>query len=75
MGAAVGVLADGGSATEENVLFNLGRGVGSFGPVVVGALAATYSFVIAIALFATIYLLDPLPTTFLIPERKRVPLE
>src|SRR6266404_2906984 len=28
-------------ATAENVLFNLGRGVGGFGPVVVGALAAT----------------------------------
>ncbi len=31
-------------ATAENVLFNLGRGVGGFGPFVVGALAATYSF-------------------------------
>src|SRR5205085_2910150 len=36
-------------ATAENVLFNLGRGVGGFGPFVVGALAATYSFTAAIA--------------------------
>jgi MFS family permease len=62
-------------ATAENVIFNLGRGVGGFGPFVVGALAATYSFTVAIALLATIYLLDILATAFLIPERKGVPLE
>jgi MFS family permease len=62
-------------ATAENVLFNLGRGVGGFGPFVVGALAATYSFTVAIALLATIYLLDILATAFLIPEKKGVPLE
>jgi len=62
-------------ATAENVIFNLGRGVGGFGPFVVGALAATYSFSLAIALLATIYLLDILATAFLIPERKGVPLE
>ena len=62
-------------ATAENVLFNLGRGVGGFGPVVVGALVASYSFTVAIALLATIYLLDIVATLFLIPERKGVPLE
>jgi MFS family permease len=62
-------------ATAENVIFNLGRGVGGFGPFVVGALAAAYSFTVAIALLATIYLLDILATAFLIPERKGVPLE
>jgi MFS family permease len=62
-------------ATAENVIFNLGRGVGGFGPLVVGALAVTYSFTVAIALLATIYLLDILATAFLIPERKGVPLE
>jgi len=62
-------------ATAENVLFNLGRGVGGFGPFVVGTLAVTYSFAVAIALLATIYLLDILATAFLIPERKGVPLE
>ena len=62
-------------ATAENVLFNLGRGVGGFGPYVVGALAATYSFTVAIALLATIYLVDIVTTVFLIPERKGVPLE
>lgn len=62
-------------ATAENVIFNLGRGVGGFGPFVVGALAVNYSFTVAIALLATIYLLDILATAFLIPEKKGVPLE
>ena len=51
-------------ATAENVLFNLGRGVGGFGPFVVGALAATYSFTAAIALLALIYLVDIVATLF-----------
>jgi MFS family permease len=62
-------------ATAQNVLFNLGRGIGGFGPFVVGALAATYSFAVAIALLATIYLLDIVATAFLIPEKKGLPLE
>jgi MFS family permease len=62
-------------ATAENVLFNLGRGVGGFGPVVVGALVASYSFSVAIALLATIYLIDIVATLFLIPERKGAALE
>ena len=57
-------------ATAQNVLFNIGRGIGGFGPVVVGALAAVYSFQIAIALLAAIYLLDMVATVFLIPELK-----
>jgi len=62
-------------ATAQNVLFNLGRGVGGFGPFVVGVLAASYSFTVAIALLATIYMIDILATAFLIPERKGKPLE
>jgi MFS family permease len=61
-------------ATAGNVLFNLGRGVGGFGPFVVGALAAAYSFAIAIGLLATIYVVDIIATVFLIPERKGAPL-
>jgi MFS family permease len=62
-------------ATAQNVLFNLGRAVGGFGPLVVGTLAAQYSFQLTIALLASIYLVDILATAFLIPERKGVPLE
>ncbi|MBS0344308.1 MAG: MFS transporter, partial [Proteobacteria bacterium] len=57
-------------ATAQNVLFNIGRGVGGFGPVVVGALAAAYSFQVAIAMLAAIYVIDMLATIFLIPELK-----
>jgi MFS family permease len=62
-------------ATAQNVLFNIGRGVGGFGPVVVGSLMATYSFSAAIGLLAIIYVIDLIATWFLIPERKGVPLE
>jgi MFS family permease len=57
-------------ATAQNVLFNIGRAVGGFGPVAVGALAARYSFAAALALLASIYLLDIVATLFLIPERR-----
>ena len=62
-------------ATAQNVLFNIGRAVGGFGPLVVGALAAKYSFSVAIALLAVLYVIDILVTLFLIPERKGVALE
>ncbi len=57
-------------ATAQNVLFNIGRGVGGFGPVVIGAVASLYSFEFAIALLATLYLLDLLTLWLLIPERR-----
>ncbi|WP_424066952.1 MFS transporter [Paraburkholderia sp.] len=62
-------------ATAQNVLFNIGRAVGGFGPVVVGALAARFSFGSALALLASIYLLDILATLFLIPERRGAALD
>jgi len=57
-------------ATAQNVLFNVGRAVGGFGPVVVGAVASLYSFEFAIAMLATLYLLDILALWLLIPERR-----
>jgi MFS family permease len=57
-------------ATAQNVLFNIGRGVGGFGPVVVGAIASAYSFETAIALLAALYVLDILAMWLLIPERR-----
>jgi MFS family permease len=57
-------------ATAQNVLFNIGRGVGGFGPVVVGAIAAAYSFETAIALLAALYVLDLAAMWLLIPERR-----
>ena len=62
-------------ATAQNVLFNIGRGVGGFGPLVVGTLVDTYSFQIAVGLLASIYVIDMLATAFLIPELKGIELE
>ncbi|MCW9710436.1 MFS transporter [Avibacterium sp. 21-586] len=57
-------------ATAQNVLFNIGRAVGGFGPVIVGAVVASYSFSTAIAFLALIYVIDMIATIFLIPELK-----
>lgn len=57
-------------ATAQNVLFNIGRGVGGLGPVVVGAVAMGYGFQMAIALLAAIYVIDMIATALLIPELK-----
>jgi MFS family permease len=57
-------------ATAQNVLFNVGRAIGGFGPVVVGAVASLYSFEFAIALLATLYVLDIIALWLLIPERR-----
>ncbi len=62
-------------ATAQNVLFNVGRAVGGFGPVAVGALAARYSFGAALVFLASIYLLDIFATLCLIPERRGAELE
>ncbi|MFT3875733.1 MAG: MFS transporter [Propioniciclava sp.] len=62
-------------ATAQNVLFNIGRGVGGFGPIVVGAAALALGFPGAIALLAAIYLLDIVVTVFLIEERKGAELQ
>lgn len=57
-------------ATAQNVLFNIGRAVGGFGPLTVGALAAAFSFKIALVFLAGIYVIDIIATVFLIPERR-----
>jgi benzoate transport len=57
-------------ATAQNVLFNIGRAVGGFGPLAVGALATQFSFGAALAMLASIYVLDIVATLFLIPERR-----
>ena len=45
-------------ATAQNVLFNIGRAIGGFGPIVVGAIAGTYGFALAIAMLAALYVAD-----------------
>jgi MFS family permease len=56
-------------ATAQNVLFNIGRAIGGFGPVVVGAIAASLGFETAIALLACLYILDMLAMLLLIPAQ------
>ncbi|MFD7920848.1 MFS transporter [Streptomyces sp. NPDC059740] len=56
-------------ATAQNVLFNLGRGVGGLAPLVVALVAGSWGFQRAIALLAVIYVLD-MAAMLLIPERK-----
>jgi MFS family permease len=63
-----------GRATAQNVLFNFGRGVGGFGPLVVGLLAAHYSFATALSSLVVFWAVDILATTLLIKERKGQPL-
>jgi len=62
-------------ATAQNVLFNIGRAVGGFGPLAVGALAARFSFSAALTMLASLYVLDILATLLLIPERRGAALE
>ena len=56
-------------AVAQNILFNLGRGVGGFGPVVVGYIASQGSFILAISLLAVLYFIDILATVFLLPTQ------
>jgi benzoate transport len=57
-------------ATAQNVLFNIGRGIGGFGPVAIGAVSVRLGFEVAIALLAILYLVDMLALWLLIPERR-----
>jgi MFS family permease len=57
-------------ATAQNVLFNIGRGVGGFGPVAIGAISVRLGFEVAITLLAILYLVDMLALWLLIPERR-----
>ena len=61
--------------TAQNVLFNLGRGVGGLAPWLIGLIAANSSFHAAIALLAGIYVADLAVTITLMPERARAELE
>jgi len=57
-------------ATAQNVLFNVGRGIGGFGPLTVGWLASRYSLSAALSFLVFVWALDILATIFMIKERK-----
>lgn len=62
-------------ATAQNVLFNIGRAVGGFGPLLVGLVAAARGFEFAITLLAVLYVVDLLAMWLLIPERRGAELQ
>jgi hypothetical protein len=62
-------------ATAQNVLFNLGRAVGGFGPLLVGLMASTHGFEFAITVLAALYLVDLATMWLLIPERRGAELQ
>lgn len=57
-------------STAENFIFNVGRAIGGFGPLVIGYLALNHSLSVALSFIAGIYILDALVVIFLIPETK-----
>jgi benzoate transport len=61
-------------ATAQNVLFNVGRGIGGFGPLVIGWLAIQHSLPAALSFLVFAWALDIVATLFLIKERKGAPL-
>ncbi len=61
-------------ATAQNVLFNVGRAVGGFGPVAIAAISVGHGFETAIALLALLYVVDVVAMWWLIPERRGMEL-
>ena len=57
-------------ATAQNVLFNIGRAVGGFGPGGRWSHRRNYSLKLQSGSLATLYLLDILALWLLIPERR-----
>ena len=62
-------------ATAQNVLFNIGRAVGGFGPLLVGLAASAKGFEFAITLLALLYVIDLITMWLLIPERRGAELQ
>jgi benzoate transport len=61
-------------ATAQNVLFNIGRGIGGFGPFVIPLIAEQKGFPWAIGSLSVLYCLS-FVTMLLIPERRGARLE
>lgn len=61
-------------ATAQNVLFNFGRGLAGFAPVIIALIADNHGFAFALGLLPVIYLLA-FVAMFFIPERTGAELE
>lgn len=55
-------------STAQNLFFNIGRAIGGLGPLMIGAMAARYSFTVAIGILSVLYVLDMAALIFLLPE-------
>ena len=62
-------------STAQNFIFNSGRAVGGFAPVVIGMLAAQYTLNGALAALSVVYIAAAINVFFLVPETKGIPLE
>lgn len=57
--------------TAQSVLYNIGRGIGAFSPLIIGFVAQSLSFSAAIGLLSLVYVVDILAILFLIPTLDR----
>lgn len=62
-------------STAQNFIFNSGRAVGGFAPVIIGLLAAKYTLNGALVVLAFMYLIAAVNVFFLVPETKDVNLD
>lgn len=60
-------------ATAQNLLFNVGRGIGGLAPVLIAALATRHGFQFALALLPIIYVMEAAVVP-LLPERRGLAL-
>lgn len=57
-------------STAENVIFNIGRAIAGFAPLIIGYISLNHSLSYALSLLSGIYILSALAFIFLIPETK-----
>ncbi|SFG49733.1 MFS transporter [Sporolactobacillus nakayamae] len=57
-------------STAENIIFNTGRFIGSFGPLIIGFMALNHSLSAALGTISCVYIIAALSMFFLVPETK-----
>lgn len=57
-------------STAENIIFNVGRAIAGFAPLVIGYISLNHSLSYALSLLSGVYILSALAFIFLIPESK-----
>ncbi|MCL1631185.1 MFS transporter [Sporolactobacillus sp. CPB3-1] len=57
-------------STAENIIFNTGRFLGSFGPLIIGFMALNHSLSAALGTISFVYILAALSMLLLVPETK-----